>query len=233
MNEVMGSISRRKSMQTTYILRGLAWAGLAGALAAPLSAQADAMGLISFGAKVGTGWSRVAEKDAAGTTAPYLKHGAGYLAGLAAYIGLPMMPVAGEVDAFYAMRRVKVGLNADNYTQFSTKALEIPALVKVQLGFLFIGGGGFYSMGLGKVKAGGKLVGTTLASTSVAYGAESGRKRSDFGAVGALGFSLPLALTTVSIEGRYNLGLANLDNAPSGQASIKSRSVDVLVGLTF
>src|SRR4051794_8111258 len=102
-------------MKTIHILRSLGFAGLVGALAAPQSAQAAALGLLGFGAKAGMGISTVAAKDSAGTLEPYLKYGTGMLGGLAMNIGAPVVPIAAEIDFFYAMRKVKFGIDANNY----------------------------------------------------------------------------------------------------------------------
>ena len=55
----------------------------------------------------------------------------------------------------------------------------------------------------------------------------------DYGAVGGAGLAFRLPGVSISVEGRYNLGLANIMKDPAVGDSIKNRSVMALVGIGF
>ena len=51
--------------------------------------------------------------------------------------------------------------------------------------------------------------------------------------VGGGGLAFKLPGVSLSVEGRYNLGLANIMKDPSEGESLKNRSIMVLVGVGF
>lgn len=58
-------------------------------------------------------------------------------------------------------------------------------------------------------------------------------QRYDYGIVGGGGLAFKLPGISLSVEGRYNLGLANIMKDPSEGESLKNRSIMVLVGVGF
>lgn len=76
----------------------------------------------------------------------------------------------------------------------------------------------------------------TQGGTSVAIDCDEGdfdRKSTDFGAVfgGGLGFDVGQALVT--IEGRYNLGLADINDTAGETTEFKNRAFSVMAGVGF
>jgi membrane-associated protease RseP (regulator of RpoE activity) len=58
-------------------------------------------------------------------------------------------------------------------------------------------------------------------------------QRFDYGVVGGAGILFKLGIVGLSIEGRYNYGLANILKAPAAGESMKNRSLMALVGIKF
>jgi hypothetical protein len=58
-------------------------------------------------------------------------------------------------------------------------------------------------------------------------------QRFDYGVVGGAGVMFKLGVVALSIEGRYNYGLANMLKDPAAGDSMKNRSLMALVGIKF
>jgi hypothetical protein len=58
-------------------------------------------------------------------------------------------------------------------------------------------------------------------------------QRYDYGVVGGGGLAFKLPGISLSVEGRYNYGLANIIKEPGDGESMKNRSIMVLVGVGF
>ncbi|HVJ63835.1 MAG TPA: outer membrane beta-barrel protein [Bdellovibrionota bacterium] len=109
------------------------------------------------------------------------------------------------VDALFAQR--KLSSDASSTLNF----LHIPAQIKLSLiPALFTTAGGYYAIGLNKENF-------------------SGMKTTDYGAV----FGVGVGLNGITFEARYNLGLANVLEGGTDSNSIKTRSVDLLLGYQF
>jgi hypothetical protein len=58
-------------------------------------------------------------------------------------------------------------------------------------------------------------------------------QRYDYGVVGGLGLAFKLPGLSLSVEGRYNFGLANIIKDPFEGETAKNRSIMALVGIGF
>jgi hypothetical protein len=58
-------------------------------------------------------------------------------------------------------------------------------------------------------------------------------QRFDYGVIGGAGVMFKLGVVALSIEGRYNYGLANMLKDPAAGDSMKNRSLMALVGIKF
>ncbi len=59
------------------------------------------------------------------------------------------------------------------------------------------------------------------------------RKKTDFGLVGGAGLEIGTGPVAFTVEGRYNLGLVNIDDTGDPGSSAKLRTFSLLVGLLF
>jgi hypothetical protein len=126
-----------------------------------------------------------------------------------------------EFGALYITRKVEQttsftfsGISSSQSSTTTSHYLEIPLLLRIWLSpYVSIGAGGYYAKGLGSI--------------------DPSIKSSDYGAVGSLGLHLPLgSSSSLLIDGRYNLGLKNVDNSGMGQ-TMKYRDLQIIAGLTF
>jgi|GEM_PF-1691516 len=184
--------------------------------------------LVDISAKGGLSLSSQAASNSGGTSInDYSSAGIGYLGGLGVDIGLG--PVGVLVDVLYARRSYEFGAGSLlNNSSIKVSSLHLPVQARFSIiPMLSLTAGVYYAMVLGdggRYNSSGDKVGT------VAF---SGAAASDFGLVGGVGVALPLAVTTLSLEARYNYGLKNTSDSPVGDASTKNRSIDLLVGVTF
>jgi hypothetical protein len=188
-----------------------------------------AQALVSFGVKGGINLSSVAQTNSAGTSvSSYTTQGMGYEGGLGVDIGLG--PIGVLVDVLYAHRSVGFGsgaIAALNGSDLSFNSLLVPVQARFSIiPMLSLTGGLYYSMIMGD----GTLTSSSGTETTLTF-ADSAKK--DFGLVGGVGVSLPLGVTTLTLEARYLYGLKNTADAPTGDESSKYRAIDVLAGVTF
>jgi hypothetical protein len=126
-----------------------------------------------------------------------------------------------ELGGLYITRKTDVttsftalGLSQGSTSTTTTRYIQIPILMRVRLTRgISVGGGGYFAEGVGSVDP-------TI-------------KKTDYGLVGSLALHFPIGHTTAFlIDGRYNLGLKNVDNSGSG-ADLKYRDYQLLVGFAF
>jgi hypothetical protein len=198
------------------------------ALIGVLSAN-PAQALMSLGVKGGINLSSVAATNSAGNSvSSYSTQGMGYEGGLGVDIGLG--PIGVLVDVLYTKRTVGFGtgtIPALTGSDLSFNSLLVPVQARFAIiPLLSLTGGLYYSMILGD----GTLTTSSGTESTVTF---SDNAKSDFGLVGGVGVSLPLGVTTLTLEARYLYGLKNTADAPTGDESSKHRVIDVLAGVTF
>jgi hypothetical protein len=125
-----------------------------------------------------------------------------------------------EFGALYITRKIEttttftaLGVNASSGGTTAAHYVQIPILLRLAFSPYFsIGAGGYFAEGTGSL---------------------SGSAKSDYGLIGSVGIHLPLGGSVAFlVDGRYNLGLKNVDNSGLGETQ-KFRDVQVLAGLTF
>ncbi|MEO5667037.1 MAG: outer membrane beta-barrel protein [Bdellovibrionota bacterium] len=212
-----------KSFKSTFIKTSLV------AVVGILSAS-PAHALVGFSLKAGTNLNSFSGSNSSGNSiANYSNVGMGYMGGLGVDIGVG--PIGVLVDVLYAARAYKFGIGAD--VSLINHTLKLPSIyIPIQARFsiiplLSLTGGVYYSMLLSDSGNVYDSSGTKTGTVDM-----SGHKN-DFGAVAGLGVNLPLGVTTLSLEARYNYGFTNLAANPTGDESMKNRAIDVLVGMTF
>ncbi|MCH6560605.1 PorT family protein [candidate division KSB1 bacterium] len=58
-------------------------------------------------------------------------------------------------------------------------------------------------------------------------------KNFDFGLAFGGGVSLPMGNNTVFVEGRYSLGLSDINDDPNDDTKIKTKGIQIMAGITF
>jgi len=188
----------------------------------------SAQALVSVGIKGGINLNSISQTNSAGASVSnYAEQGMGYEGGLGVDIG--MGPIGVLVDVLYAHRSVGFGSGATllNGAEVSFNSLLVPVQARFSIiPMLSLTGGLYYSMVLGD----GTLTTASGAESTIEF-ADSAK--SDFGAVAGVGVSLPLGVTTLTLEARYLYGLKNTADAPTGDEASKNRAIEVLAGFTF
>jgi hypothetical protein len=187
-----------------------------GSLCLGLSAHA----LVGYGFKGGGSYSKHAIDgiSASGTS----EFGIGYQGGLSLQAGA--LGFGAVVDVLYSQR--KFGSSVDLF-RWTEDALLIPVQIRYAfIPLISITAGGYYLMGLGESFSVGEdpTEASYADSTPVV-------KKGDYGAVFGLQISIPLGKSSITIEPRYYLGLAN--RLDSDSAEMKMTSADLLVGFQF
>jgi hypothetical protein len=147
------------------------------------------------------------------------------------YFNLGLGLVSFEADALYVRMGFKTSVE-DATMEDRLNYIQVPVMLKVKVipagpirPFIFAGGYGSY------------LLNAKGVMTS-SEGSDSGDitdmwQRYDYGAVGGVGVTFKLPGLTLSAEGRYNLGLANIAKDVEEGESAKNRSIMFLVGVGF
>lgn len=182
----------------------------------------QAHALLSTSIKGGLGVNKIAITDVGGTDLSTAGYGIGYQGGIGLDFGLG--PIAVGADVLFAQRGSFIGIASSKWN-----TILVPVQAKLTLiPFLSLGLGGYFSTAIGDISTD-----TGAGSTSSVSFAAANMSKSDFGAVASLGISLPLGVTTLSLEGRYLYGMKNLQTNATGDASMKLSAFDMLVGVTF
>ncbi len=155
----------------------------------------------------------------AGTWGAKLGYGGGAL------VEFGMSPrMSFEVGALYLQRKTLFTFTDTTTDTVTMTQIEAPVQLRFWLNHMIsLSAGGYYAMALGKAKS-------TLTGTS-SY-ADQGLKTSDYGVLGGISFNFMLSgSTTLVIDGRYVLGLANYSTVTGGK--FKNTEMQGLVGLKF
>jgi hypothetical protein len=136
-----------------------------------------------------------------------------------------------EPEILYTRMGAKYVQGADSL-EYHFDYIQAPVLLKINVipaGPIrpFIYAGGYYAYLLkarGVMVAGGVTTEQDLADTFIKY---------DYGAVGGAGLAFKLPGISISVEGRYNYGLMNVEKDPPAGESVKNRSIMALVGIGF
>lgn len=186
------------------------------AMATALPAQAKG-GMGGFGIKGGIGLGKL---DTTGA-----ENAMGFGGGLTLSGGAG--PVGFMVDFLYMIRKSKLkSTAAATDLTLTANQIYVPIQAVFHLGPMFsLTGGGYLGYGIGNVSQKGTYLGTAI-DTSSSY-SDAGMKNLDYGVVAGLG----IMMSRLSLEARYNLGLADLNDG--GGSSLKYKGFDVLVGFMF
>ncbi len=147
----------------------------------------------------------------------------GYGAGALGNFDLSGSWLGGEVGALY-LRRI-IGLT--DGTSVFLPFLEVPVLLRLNLGRISLGAGGYAGIGVGKVT----VKASDGASTQFTYDSV-GWEKTDAGLCGSLAMTFPLGTSTaLVVDARYTHGLKNLSKVDGVRATL--RDMMLLAGIRF
>ncbi len=101
--------------------------------------------------------------------------------------------------------------------------IEVPAMIK-------------FSFGSGDTKPyvmAGPTVGWVLSFEADGEDVKDDIKSIDFGLAFGGGVSLPMGNNTIFVEGRYSLGLSDINDDSSDDTEIKTKGIQIMAGITF
>jgi len=147
------------------------------------------------------------------------------------FFGAGLGPLSFQTEVLYARMGMK-GEYSGAAIQYRFDYIQVPLLLKVRVipagpvrPVVYAGGYGSYLL-----KAKGLM---TSPSGSDSEDITDSFQRYDYGVVGGAGLEFKLPGVMLSVEGRYNYGLANIVKNPSAGESGKNRSMMALVGISF
>jgi hypothetical protein len=149
-----------------------------------------------------------------------------------ALLGFPVAKVMEiEFGGLYLPRRYGLSLGALGSSESTVNSIQVPLLLRFTAApFISFGAGGYFANMFGNVKTTTTALGET--ATSEESLADSNMKSSDYGV--ALNARLHFAMApgvSMIVDGRYNIGLANVYTESGG--TIKFSDFQVLGGLTL
>ena len=153
-----------------------------------------------------------------------------YAGGLFFDLGLGFVSIQPEI--LYVRMGGLYEVDEANSLEFRHQYIQVPLLLRFNVvpagpirPFVCAGGYGAYLIkSEGVLEVDGE---TTKEDITEDY------QRYDYGVVGGAGILFKLGVVGLSVEGRYNYGLANLFKDPLEGESMKNRSVMALVGIKF
>lgn len=178
------------------------------------------------GIKGGYSWSRFTLSEPPPFTLGNLSYVVGGL-----YFNINMGFLSLQPEVLYTRMGAKYEEAGDSL-QYRFDYIQVPVLLKINVipagpirPFIAVGGYGAYLL-----KAKGVMIvddvteETDLSDTFQKY---------DYGAVGGAGLAFRLPGISITVEGRYNLGLANILKDPLEGEYVRNRSIMALVGIGF
>jgi hypothetical protein len=153
-----------------------------------------------------------------------------YAGGLFFDVGLGFVSIQPEI--LYVRMGGEYEVDEANSLEFRHQYIQVPLLLRFNVipagpirPFVCAGGYGAYLLkSEGVMELDGE---TTKEVITEDY------QRYDYGVIGGAGILFKLGVIGLSVEGRYNYGLANIFKDPAAGDSMKNRSLMALVGIKF
>lgn len=147
------------------------------------------------------------------------------------YFNMGLGPLSFQPEILYARMGMKYSFEGATI-EYQTNYIQVPLLLKVSVipagpirPVVYAGGYGSYLLSAKGVM--------TSEEGSDSGDLDEMYKKFDYGLVGGAGIEFKLPGVKLSLEGRYNLGLANVLKEAEGDVSLKNRSIMVLMGVGF
>ena len=178
------------------------------------------------GIKGGYSWSRFTLSDPPPFTLDNLSY---FVGGL--YFDINMGFLSLQPEVLYTRMGAKYEEAGDSL-QYRFDYIQVPVLLKINIipagpirPFIAAGGYGAYLL-----KAKGVMI---VDDVTEEEDLSDTFQKYDYGVVGGAGLAFRLPGISITVEGRYNLGLANILKDPSEGEYVKNRSIMALVGIGF
>lgn len=203
--------------------------------AAPVSAQMMGGRSMQIGVKGGLNFSKPSveapEADISTRTA----------AGGGVFLSIPIGGIYLQPELLYSQKGAKVtaGDGSDIDLTLKMDYIEIPVLLRVPLGSgssvspYLLGGGAVSFEASCKFSGESGGISIDVDCDGNDYELELQRKSTDFSAVVGAGVAIPAGSGAVILEGRYTLGLVDLNDSGDSNDSFKNRAGSVFVGYSF
>lgn len=147
------------------------------------------------------------------------------------FFNMGLGPLSFQMEALYARMGMK-GSYEGATIEYRLDYIQVPLLLKVHVipagpvrPIVYAGGYGSYMLNAKGVMTSGE--GSDSADLDDMF------QKYDYGVIGGAGLEFKLPGLMLSVEGRYNLGLANIIKEAGEGESGKNRSIMVLVGVGF
>jgi hypothetical protein len=147
------------------------------------------------------------------------------------FFGAGLGPLSFQTEILYVRMGMK-GTFEGSSVEYRLDYVQVPLLLKIRVipagpvrPIVYAGGYGSY-----RLKAKGVMTNGTDTETA---DLDDTFQKYDYGVLGGAGLEFKLPGILLSVEGRYNLGLANVIKDPGEGESGKNRSMMVLVGVGF
>jgi hypothetical protein len=147
------------------------------------------------------------------------------------YFNMGLGPLSFQPEILYARMGMKYSFEGATI-EYQTNYIQVPLLLKVSVipagpirPVVYAGGYGSYLLSAKGVM--------TSEEGSDSGDLDDMYQKYDYGLVGGAGVEFKLPGVKLSLEGRYNLGLANVLKEAEGDVSLKNRSIMVLMGVGF
>jgi hypothetical protein len=169
------------------------------------------------------------------------------MGGIITYNFLPMLSLQAEpayvqkgADANFSI--IETGFNVDIKANISADYIDVPILLKASLPMEFIkpyliaGGSVAFLVGDAKLRVDGasingqdviSLVPDSLKEETLLL------KSTDYILCFGGGVTIPIGLLEIFVEGRYDIGLTNINNDPTDDTEFKTTGVQIKAGLLF
>jgi hypothetical protein len=178
------------------------------------------------GIKGGYSWSKFSPSEPPPFTLGNLSY---FVGGI--YFNINMGFLSLQPEVLYTRMGARAEEAGDSL-EYRFDYIQVPVLLKINVipagpvrPFIAVGGYGSYLLkAKGVMVVGGVTEEEDLSDTFQKY---------DYGAVGGAGLAFHLPGISITVEGRYNLGLANILKDPSEGEYVKNRSIMALVGIGF
>ncbi len=147
------------------------------------------------------------------------------------YFNMGLGPLSFQPEILYARMGMKYSFEGAT-VEYQTNYIQVPLLLKVSVipagpiqPVVYAGGYGSYLLSAKGVM--------TSEEGSDSGDLDDMYQKYDYGLVGGAGIEFKLPGVKLSLEGRYNLGLANVWKDAEEGESLKNRSIMVLLGVGF
>ncbi len=128
-----------------------------------------------------------------------------------------------QLEPMFLQKGAKATVQGFGETELKSSYIEVPAMLKFAFG----------SSDTKPYFMAGPTVGFLLSAKVEDESVKDDVKSIDFGLAFGGGVSLPMGNNTVFVEGRYSLGLSDINDDSSDDTEIKTKGIQIMAGITF